>query len=127
MLDRRTFIAGGVLTSLATGAWVGTSSSWTARFLRERLAETGREVPDAPHKPTPETWTDNAITLAWLGHATVLINFYGMWILTDPTLFSRIGVDVGVASIGPVGLVVLHAQHLEYPLHCRQRALQLGK
>jgi L-ascorbate metabolism protein UlaG (beta-lactamase superfamily) len=104
-LNRRAFTATGVLAGIGTTAWLGMSSSWAARFLRERLAETGREVPGAPHKPTPETWTDNAITLAWLGHATVLINFYGMWILTDPTLFSRIGVDVGVASIGPLRLV----------------------
>jgi len=27
-------------------------------------------------------WDDNGITLAWLGHATVLVNFYGVRILT---------------------------------------------
>src|SRR6266487_568491 len=39
------------------------------------------------HTPTPDTWDDNAITLAWLGHASVLINFDGVRILTDPVLF----------------------------------------
>jgi L-ascorbate metabolism protein UlaG (beta-lactamase superfamily) len=81
------------------------SSSWSARFVRERFSEWGRDVPPAPSKPAPASWNPNAITLAWLGHATVLIDFYGVRILTDPTLFPRIGVDVGLASIGPLRLV----------------------
>jgi L-ascorbate metabolism protein UlaG (beta-lactamase superfamily) len=85
--------------------WTSTSSSWGARFLRERAGEIGREVPAAPHTPDPSTWNDNAITLAWLGHATVLVNFYGMRILTDPALFLRIGVDVGLGTVGPLRLV----------------------
>jgi L-ascorbate metabolism protein UlaG (beta-lactamase superfamily) len=40
-----------------------------------------------------------------LGHATVLINFYGMRILTDPVLYPRIGVDLGIGSLGPLRLV----------------------
>ena len=59
----------------------------------------------APHKPAPATWSDNAVTLAWLGHATVLINFYGVRIITDPALYARIGVDLGVATLGPERLV----------------------
>jgi L-ascorbate metabolism protein UlaG (beta-lactamase superfamily) len=89
----------------AGAAWTGFSSSWSARFLRGRLAEWGRDVPPAPHEPDPSTWSDNAITLAWLGHATVLVNFYGLRILTDPVLFARIGIDLGVASLGPLRLV----------------------
>ena len=42
--------------------------------------------------------------MAWLGHATVLINFYGLRILTDPTFFPRIGVDAWVGTIGPLRL-----------------------
>jgi L-ascorbate metabolism protein UlaG (beta-lactamase superfamily) len=45
------------------------------------------------------------VTLAWLGHATVLINFYGVRILTDPTLYQRIGVDLGLGTLGPLRLV----------------------
>lgn len=105
MLNRRTFVVGGVVTGVATGAWLATSASWTARFLRERVGELGREVPAAPHTPTPAAWSDNAITLAWLGHATVLINFYGVRILTDPALFPRIGVDAGLGTIGPLRLI----------------------
>ena len=61
--------------------------------------------PVAPHKPAPATWDDNAVTLSWLGHATVLVNFYGLRLITDPVLFSRIGVDLGVGSLGPLRLV----------------------
>ena len=103
MMTRRGFVAAGTMAG-AGAAWLGMSTSWTAQFVRERFAEWGRQVPAAPHKPGPADWSDNAITLAWLGHATVLINFYGVRILTDPVLFPRIGVDVGVGSIGPVRL-----------------------
>jgi L-ascorbate metabolism protein UlaG (beta-lactamase superfamily) len=104
-IGRRTFLGAGGLAGLAGGAWLGTSSSWGARFVRERVGEIGRDIPAAPHTPQPGTWRDNAITLAWLGHATVLVNFYGVRILTDPTLFPRIGIDALVGTIGPLRLV----------------------
>ena len=103
-LNRRGLLATGVLAG-AGAAWTSVSESWSARFLRARMAEVGREVPPAPHTPAPGTWRDNAITLAWLGHATVLVNFYGLRILTDPLLFTRIGVDLGIGSFGPQRLV----------------------
>ncbi|MGV3771275.1 MAG: MBL fold metallo-hydrolase [Verrucomicrobiales bacterium] len=56
--------------------------------------------PVRPTKPTPGNWNSNAITAAWLGHATVLINFYGATILTDPVLFSKIGADLGLFTVG---------------------------
>jgi L-ascorbate metabolism protein UlaG (beta-lactamase superfamily) len=104
-LNRRAFLAAGAVGAAGTGAWLGTSSAWAARFLRDRAREFGREVPAAPHLPDPGSWSGSAITLAWLGHATVLINFSGFWILTDPALFSRIGVDLGIGSLGPLRLV----------------------
>ena len=103
-LSRRGLLATGVLAG-AGAAWTSVSDSWSARFLRSRLAEFGQDVPNAPHTPAPDTWNDNAVTLAWLGHATVLVNFYGMRILTDPVLFPRIGVDLGIGSLGPLRLV----------------------
>ncbi len=41
------------------------------------------------------------MTAAWLGHATVLINFFGLTILTDPVLFSRCGIRLPGLTIGP--------------------------
>jgi L-ascorbate metabolism protein UlaG (beta-lactamase superfamily) len=103
--NRRAFVATSVMAGVGSAAYVGTSSSWVARFLRQRVEEIGRDVPAAPHKPSPSRWSDNAVTLAWLGHATVLINFYGVRIITDPTLYPRIGVDLMVGSLGPLRLV----------------------
>ncbi len=103
-VTRRALLATGVLAG-AGAAWTSLSSSWSARFLRARFAELGQQVPPAPHKPAPATWNDNAVTMAWLGHATVLVNFYGLRLITDPTLFARIGVDLGVGSLGPLRLV----------------------
>lgn len=75
------------------------------RFLSERVQEAGTPIPPAPHKPAPASWSDDALTVAWLGHATVLINFYGTWLLTDPVLRSRVGVRVAGVTIGPRRLV----------------------
>ncbi|HEU4688540.1 MAG TPA: hypothetical protein VFS23_09280, partial [Vicinamibacterales bacterium] len=91
-MSRRAFLAAGATAGIGGAAWLSVSSSWGARFI----------IPPAPHKPAPATWSDNAVTLAWLGHATVLINFYGVRILTDPALYSRIGVDLGIGSLGPL-------------------------
>lgn len=42
------------------------------------------------------------MTAAWLGHATVLINFFGIMVLTDPVLFPRIGIRIPfLFTIGP--------------------------
>ncbi|HEX8844500.1 MAG TPA: MBL fold metallo-hydrolase [Pyrinomonadaceae bacterium] len=74
-------------------------------FLSQRIAEAGRAIAPAPHRPVPSSWTDDALTVAWLGHATVLINFYGTWLLTDPALRPHVGVNVAGLTIGPRRLV----------------------
>ena len=105
LLNRRTFMATGVAAGVTGAAWSATSPSWGARFLRQRVEEFGRDVPFAPFTPTPAAWCENAVTLAWLGHATVLIDFYGVRILTDPVLYARIGVNLGLGTLGPLRLV----------------------
>ena len=52
-------------------------------------------------KPEPFTWNDARLTAAWIGHATVLINFFGIKILTDPVLFPRVGIRLPGLTIGP--------------------------
>lgn len=52
-------------------------------------------------KPKPADWKDTEINVAWLGHATVLINFYGKIILTDPVLFERVGLYFWGITFGP--------------------------
>ncbi len=51
--------------------------------------------------PTPACWSDDELTAAWLGHSTVLINFFGFNIITDPVLFPRIGIRLPTLTIGP--------------------------
>jgi len=58
----------------------------------------------AVYTPEPANWPDNGITLAWLGHSTVLVNFYGVRVLTDPVLFPRIGINAWMTIVGPLRL-----------------------
>lgn len=54
------------------------------------------------NRPEPRKWSEKDVTVAWLGHATFLINFYGTKILIDPALETRIGITpVGSYTIGP--------------------------
>jgi L-ascorbate metabolism protein UlaG (beta-lactamase superfamily) len=62
-------------------------------------------IPAAPHRPEPGSWTDDRLTVAWLGHATVLLNFFGTWIITDPVLEERVGIGRGRVKLGPRRLV----------------------
>lgn len=84
-----------------TGWWLSASQQRVARWARRLAADARRKVQPAPHTPQPQRWLDNRITLAWLGHSTVLLNFYGIRILTDPALGNRIGVSLGLGVIGP--------------------------
>src|SRR5947209_20047688 len=85
--------------------YVGYARRFGRKFLHDRLAERHTPMLPAPHKPDPSSWSDDELTVAWLGHATVLINFYGTWLLTDPALRSRVGVRVGGVTLGPRRLV----------------------
>jgi L-ascorbate metabolism protein UlaG (beta-lactamase superfamily) len=58
-----------------------------------------------PQRPVPSAWSRDSLTVSWLGHATVLINFHGLWVLTDPALESRIGIGYGPVKIGPRRLI----------------------
>ena len=80
-----------------------------------------------------ESWTNKNVNVLWIGHATVLINFYGTIILTDPVFFERVGVYMFGSSFGPARMlppavnineipkpdIVLlshaHMDHMDYP------------
>ncbi len=60
----------------------------------------------SPPKLEPSAWPDNSLTIANLGHATVLMNFFGTRVLTDPSLFSRVGMSFdSILTIGPKRVV----------------------
>lgn len=89
------------VTGAAGGWWVSASSRRSARWVRQIIADSRRRIEPAPVKPEPATWSDNEITICWIGHATVLINFYGVNVLTDPAFGSRIGIPFGLGTAGP--------------------------
>jgi L-ascorbate metabolism protein UlaG (beta-lactamase superfamily) len=112
-LSRRKFV--GLTAAATTGAWFSFSNYAGARFVRQAIQEAAREIAPAKTKPTPLSWSDLEVNAAWLGHATVLVNFYGLTILTDPTLMSRIGADIGLATVGPKRLVSAPLAFSELP------------
>lgn len=70
---------------------------WLSRMIFD-----GRGAPAMPRaRPDPGTWPDDAITGSCLGHATVLMNFFGAWILTDPVFSMRIGPGLSPLVLGP--------------------------
>jgi L-ascorbate metabolism protein UlaG (beta-lactamase superfamily) len=88
---------------------------WLGHLLREWTIESWRPIAPASAKPEPEKWSDAAVTLAWLGHATVFINFFGIKILTDPVLFPRIGIRLPGFTIGPKRLTAPALEVHELP------------
>src|SRR5436190_22404252 len=103
--NRRTFLQyllAGVGTTAGAGSWwLSTSKHRAARWMRTIIADARRPILPAPVKPDPAHWSDNQITICWLGHATTLISFYGIHILTDPALGKRIGISLGIGTAGP--------------------------
>src|SRR5579862_9125419 len=110
--SRRWFLKAG--SAELAGVWYGYSDQMAARAVRGLLAKSCRSVLKPKLIPSPNSWDPQAITAAWLGHASVLIGFYGVNILTDPALFRRIGADTFAGTLGPKRLVepALHAAAL---------------
>jgi L-ascorbate metabolism protein UlaG (beta-lactamase superfamily) len=88
---------------------------WLGHLWREWAVESWRPIAPAFAKPEPAKWNDAQVTIAWIGHATVLINFFGIQILTDPVLFSRIGIRLPGFTIGPKRLTVAALTFDELP------------
>lgn len=104
MPSRRKFLT--ALGLSIAGAPLSLKAAGSRRSRWEMIAH-DEEPSAAPHKPDPRTWSDDEITVAWIGHATVLINFFGTRIITDPVLLERIGLNVaGLFTMGPRRLVL---------------------
>jgi len=89
MFNRRKFLAKGFLATL--GAIL---------FPKYVFAENKNNT-ILDNKSEPHNWQNTEINLAWIGHSTILINFYGTIILTDPVLLDKIGVSFIGLSFGP--------------------------
>ncbi len=123
-LTRRKFIKNGFFATLASYLIPG--------FLLKTDVEASNFI-QLNYNPNPKVWSAKDVTIAWIGHSTMLINFYGKWILTDPVLKNRIGLYFLGTSIGPTrltppaltideipkpDLILLshaHMDHMDYP------------
>jgi L-ascorbate metabolism protein UlaG (beta-lactamase superfamily) len=81
----------------------------------ERRKDAFSPIEPAGQRPDPSAWSDERLTVAWLGHATVLGNFYGSWFLTDPALEMRVGLGRGIAKFGPRRLIAPALRTHELP------------
>ncbi len=117
-----------LIASLILGGGCNAYQKWL--FKRNMLSSTPYYRVDTSDTPRdPNAWSDEAFTVSWVGHATVLINFYGTTILTDPVLLKRLAppylggqLNLGIRRITecpydfqdlpPIDLVLLsHAHH----------------
>lgn len=88
---RGRWLAAGVLAAIALGF------GYACGFVIHTTA--------APMRPTPASWSPADLTISYVGHASVLIDFGGTRILTDPTFFTRIGLAIGPITLGPKRVV----------------------
>jgi L-ascorbate metabolism protein UlaG (beta-lactamase superfamily) len=79
---------------------------WVSHVMRQRRREGKFSTGHPRHKPTPQQWRENQTTIAWLGHATLLINLHGKTILTDPVFSPSVGIHLPFSmDLGPRRLV----------------------
>lgn len=85
------------LVWLITGIIVlAAGTAWYTLYLFRRWR---KDLPDpdfrvVPGRPSPREFSDSEVTVCWVGHSTVYINFYGIKILTDPVFSKRVGLNV---------------------------------
>ena len=81
------------------------------RFQQDRA----RDILPAPFRPDPSRWDENGLHAAWLGHSTVLLKIEGVTILTDPVFSDKVGLDLGVTTLGLKRIVAPALTHEETP------------
>jgi L-ascorbate metabolism protein UlaG (beta-lactamase superfamily) len=55
-----------------------------------------------PPRLEPARWPKDRLTVANLGHSTLLLNFFGVRVISDPALFDHVGLSLlGLITIGP--------------------------
>jgi L-ascorbate metabolism protein UlaG (beta-lactamase superfamily) len=92
--DRRRGLKGwfaGVIVAGAVIAFIG----FRPGGATPRMAQAG--------ELRPALWPADAITIGYLGHATLLIDYLGVRVISDPTFSHRVGLNVaGLFTVGPV-------------------------
>jgi L-ascorbate metabolism protein UlaG (beta-lactamase superfamily) len=70
-------------------------------MLRKMIFDGRGKPPQPSARPDPAKWSDDAITGSCLGHSTVLLNFLGVRVLTDPVFSERVGPGIPPLILGP--------------------------
>jgi len=78
-------------------------------------ADRQRAVLAPPERPRPAAWSDVGMHAAWIGHSTVLLKIDGATILIDPVFSARIGINLGVTTLGMKRLVAPALEIAELP------------
>ena len=128
-ITRRKALTIGATATALGAAWITLSKNRHAKFVRNCVDDVTSSILSPSNCPTPHAWNDSQITASWLGHSTVLINFYGLNIITDPVLNSRVGANLRLCTLGPkrrvaaalttkdlprIDLVLLSHAHLDH-------------
>jgi len=71
------------------------------KLIKELIFDGRGEPPPPRQKPDPSHWSDDEITGSCLGHSTVLLNFFGVRVLTDPVFSKRAGPGIPPFILGP--------------------------
>lgn len=139
-MRRRYWLGGaGALTAagLANAAYRVSPAFWH-QFSRE----IGRPVMPTPLIPNPKQWPDRGVYAAWLGHSTVLLKIDGFTLITDPVLGERVGIELGLFTLGikrltapalrtyelpAIDLVLLSHAHMDHMDTPTLRSLESGK
>jgi L-ascorbate metabolism protein UlaG (beta-lactamase superfamily) len=64
-----------------------------------------RPVEPATRTPQFNAWPNKGLHAAWIGHSTVVISIDGFTIVTDPVFSARIGINLGLFTLGLKRLV----------------------
>ncbi len=133
MPNRAQTLRSALTVALLAALLGGGCSRYAVQILRDNKLSSNPMATPA-HHPNPASWPDDGVTWSWLGHATVLINLNGSWIITDPVLHERIGppesfdnalgirritaLPLDPAVLPPMDVVLIshaHYDHLDLP------------
>jgi L-ascorbate metabolism protein UlaG (beta-lactamase superfamily) len=119
-------------TALMAG---GFGMTTTGKDVRDRMSEEFEHgITPAKLSPYPNKWKQEEVSVAWLGHASFVLNLFGTKIVIDPALGDRIGVTplgdytfgpkryisapMRAEELGPIDLLLVshaHTDHFDYP------------
>ena len=112
-MKRRTILGGAGLAGVAgLGSWAYRTAP---TFWQQYSSDLKRGVLPAPRRPDPKSWGDRGVYAAWLGHSTVLMKIDGFTLLTDPVLSERVGINLGLFTLGVKRMVAPALRRPELP------------